>query len=197
MSELTLEKLMGGYSPSATYEGFATADDYVFAIDITENGAVDGNTPIKNYIVAEMGVKGISKSLNPEEQTNTYLRAGASTTKTGTQKTITIEADRYLGDKFQDFCLSRKIIYGTGQEVIVPYVDFNVLTGKGEIGRMSIMVDSDSDGNAGENATVSINFSKVGAKPLELDWVTDKDKNLSELENPTQTINVMEENYDI
>lgn len=183
---LTVENVMADYTPSSNFEGFATADDYIFAIDTTENGATLGTTPIKNYVVGQFGVKGLEKSLNVEEETSTYLRAGGSTVKTGTQRTIGITADRYFGDKFQDFCLDLKIIYGTGQEVIVPYIEFNVLTGKGEIGRMSIMVENDGSGDAGTKAEVSINFSKVGAKPLPFDWTTDKGKSLNDLENPME-----------
>lgn len=185
--EMTIEKVMGGSTPKVDYEGFANSDDYILAIDTTEDGAISGATKIKDYVVAQVGAKGFERSLNPKEQTDTYLRAGDSTSKTGTQVTMSITADRYIGDPFQDFCLDFKRIYGTGQEVIVPYVFFNMLTGKGEIGRLTLMVDNDGSGDAGTKAEVSINFSKVGDKPIPFDYTTDIEKTLNEIENPTST----------
>lgn len=184
---MTIEKIMRGITPNPKYEGYVNSDDYILAIDITENGAVTGETKIKEYTVAQAGVKGFERSVNPKEQTDTYLRAGDSTSKTGTQTTMNINADRYVGDPFQDYCLDFKRIYGTGQEVIVPYVYFNMLTGKGEIGRLTLMVDNDGSGDAGTKAEVDINFSKVGAKPIPFDYLTDIEKTLNEIENPTTT----------
>ena len=54
-----------------------------------------------------------------------------------------------------------------GQKVIVPYVYFSVLTGKGEKGTASIIVNSDGGGNAGENSAISIDLRSVGTKPTE------------------------------
>lgn len=175
--------IMAGKTPQADFTGFSTADDYVFAIDIVEGGTSN----IEDYTVGQLGVKGFERSLNPETQTDTYLRAGSSTTKTGTQATFSITSDRYIGDPFQDFCLSEKIKYGTGQAVIVPYVYFNLLTGIGEIGKVSIMVDNDGSGDAGEKAEVSVNFEKVGDMPKAFDWSKDKAKNYEAIINPTSS----------
>lgn len=172
--------IMAGKTPSADFTGFSTADDYVFAID-TANG---GTSNVEDYIVGQLGVKGFERSLNPETQTDTYLRAGSSTVKTGTQATFSVTSDRYIGDPFQDFCLSEKIKYGTGQAVIVPYVYFNLLTGLGEIGQVSIMVDNDGSGDAGEKAEVSINFEKVGELPKAFNWEADKAKDYATIIKP-------------
>ncbi len=186
---LTCENVMAGFKPNPSFEGFATADDYIFAIDTAKGGT----SPVKSYTVGQFGVKGFERSLNPEEQTDNYLRAGASTTKTGVQTTMSITADRYYGDPFQDFCLDLKMIYGTGQSTVVPYVYFNVLTGKGEVGRMSVMVENDGSGDAGSKAEVSINFSKVGDMPMAFDWTVDKDKTIAEIESPTVLYDIVEE----
>ncbi|WP_250277370.1 phage tail tube protein [[Clostridium] colinum] len=182
---MTLNEIMGKYTPNASYKGFANSDDYILAIDTTEDGATESTTPVKNYIVAQFGVKGFERSLNPKEETSTYLRAGDSTTKTGTQVTMGITADRYFGDPFQDFCLSFEMLYGTGQKVIVPYAYFNILTGKGEIGRATVMIENDGSGDAGSKAEVVINLSKVGDKPVPFDWTTDKEKTLKDIESPS------------
>lgn len=47
------------------------------------------------------------------------------------------------------------------------YVYFSVLTGKGEKGTASIIVNSDGGGNAGENSAISIDLRSVGVKPTE------------------------------
>ena len=75
--------------------------------------------------------------------------------------------DRYIGDAAQDFLLSHKMKYGTGNSVIVPYVYFCILTGKGEKGRVSIIVNSDGSGNAGESSSIDIDLRKAGELPEE------------------------------
>lgn len=59
------------------------------------------------------------------------------------------------------------IAHGVGQKVVVPYVYFSILTGKGEKGTVSIIVNSDGGGNAGENSSISIDLRSVGTAPTE------------------------------
>ena len=47
------------------------------------------------------------------------------------------------------------------------YVYFSILTGKGEKGTVSIIVNSDGGGNAGENSSISIDLRSVGTAPTE------------------------------
>lgn len=161
-SEITVSTLMAGYTPEPEYEGWVTNDDWVLALGITGEESSE-----KDYVVAQMGVVGLDAQLNPVTQEKQYIRAGQSTQKTGTQRTFAITGDRYIGDKFQDHCFSHKILYGTGQSVIVPYVYFNVLNGKGEKGTCSIIVESDGSGEAGNTSEISIMCQKVGANPTE------------------------------
>ena len=57
--------------------------------------------------------------------------------------------------------------YGTGNSVVTNYVYFNILNGKGEKGKVSIIVNSDGSGNAGESSAVDIEFKKIGSNPTE------------------------------
>lgn len=160
---MKVSELMAGYTPSNTFEGFATNDDWVLAVGINlDEGATEAD-----YTVVQMGIAGLDPQLNPLTKENRYIRTGTSTTKTGTQRTFAISGDRYIGDAFQDHCFSLGIAFGVGQKVIVPYVYFSVLTGKGEKGTASIIVNSDGGGNAGENSAISIDLQSVGTKPTE------------------------------
>ena len=80
----------------------------------------------------------------------------------GTTRTFTVTGDRFAGDEFQDALLAHSIKYGTGQAVIRPYVYFNMLTGKGEQGSISIAVEDDHSGTAGENAGWSATLTSSG-----------------------------------
>lgn len=160
---MTLAELMAGHTPEADYEGWVTNDDYVLAVDIS--AAKDGAPG--TYVVVEIGVAGLDAQLNPTTQDKTYIRAGQSTTKTGTQRSFKVSGDRYVGDAFQDYALSHAIKYGTGNAVSVPYVYFCILNGKGEKGVASIIVNSDASGNAGESAAVDIELKKLGSQPVE------------------------------
>lgn len=167
---MKISDLLINYSPTANYEGFITNDDWVLAVDLTSGT----NTDIDDYTVAQMGVAGLDAQLNPITVDQQYIRAGQSTTKTGTQRTFAITGDRYVGDDFQDYCFSHIIKYGVGQSVMVPYVYFNVKNGFGEKGRVSIIVNSDGSGNAGENSGISIDLKKAGSLPTYYTYVQTK-----------------------
>ena len=160
---MKLSELMQGYAPDPDYVGWVTNDDYVFAIDTVP----DGSTLVSDYEVVEMGITGLDAQLNPVTQDKQYIRAGQTTMKTGTQRSFKVAGDRYIGDPAQDYCLSHKSKYGTGNGVVTNYVYFNILNGKGEKGQVSIVVNSDGSGNAGESSAIDIEFKKIGAMPVE------------------------------
>lgn len=160
---MKLSELMQGKTPSTDFEGFVTNDDFVLAMDCS----ADGTAAVGDYDVVQMGVTGLDAQLNPVTQDKQYIRAGQSTTKTGTQRSFAVSGDRYVGDAFQDFALSHKVKYGTGSTVIRPYVYFCVLNGKGEKGKASIIVNSDGAGEAGESAEIDIEIKKANEMPAE------------------------------
>lgn len=160
---MKVSELMKDYTPSTTFEGFATNDDWVLAVGIN----LAENATENDYTVVQLGISGLDPQMNPVTKDTQYIRTGLSTTKTGTQRTFAISGDRYIGDPFQDHCFSLPVAHGTGQAVIVPYVYFSVLTGKGEKGTTSIIVNSDGGGNAGENSAISIDLRSVGVKPTD------------------------------
>ena len=162
---MKLSALMAGYTPSAEFAGVATNDDFVLAIGISEGGADEP----ANYVVVQTGVSAVDAQLSPETEEKTYIRAGKATTKTATQRTFKLSGDRMHGDEFQDFALSFDIKFGTGQKVIRPYVYFSLLTGKGEKGTASIIVNSDGSGEAGSTAEIDIDIMATAA-PAEYTW---------------------------
>lgn len=160
---MKLSTLMSQHTPNPQFTGFVTNDDFVLAVDIS---GADDTTP-GDYVVAQIGVAGLDAQMNPVSSEKTYIRAGQSTTKTGTQRTFKVSGDRFVGDEFQDYCFSHDIKYGTGATVVVPYVYFCLLTGKGEKGTATILVNSDGGGNAGESSAVDIDIKKTGDVPVE------------------------------
>ena len=162
---MKLSELMTDVTPNAQYTGWTTNDDFVLAIDLTPGAAQA--TEESAYGVVQMGVAGLDAQMNPVTQDKQYIRAGQSTQKTGTQRSFTISGDRYVGDEVQDYIFSHDIKYGTGNTVVTNYVYFNILTGKGEKGTCSIIVNSDGGGNAGESAGIDVEFKKIGSTPTE------------------------------
>ena len=162
---MKLSELMKDVTPNAQYTGWTTNDDFVLAIDLTPG--VAQATEESAYGVVQMGVAGLDAQMNPVTQDKQYIRAGQSTQKTGTQRSFTISGDRYVGDEVQDYIFSHDIKYGTGNTVVTNYVYFNILTGKGEKGTCSIIVNSDGGGNAGESAGIDVEFKKIGSTPTE------------------------------
>lgn len=165
---MKLNELMKGVTPDPAYEGWVTNDDFVFAIDLTPGA--EQVTEVKNFAVVQMGIEGLDAQLNPITVDKTYIRAGKSTQRTGTQRTFKMSGDRYIGDEAQDYIFSHAIKYGTGNAVVTNYAYFNILTGKGETGQVSIIVNSEGAGNAGESASVDVEFKKIGSVPAEYTW---------------------------
>lgn len=167
---MKLSELMQEVTPKADYTGWVTNDDFVFAIDVTPDGA-QATVPA-DYAVVQMGIEGLDAQLNPVTQEKQYIRSGKSTQKTGTQRSFAVSGDRYIGDEAQDYIMSHKVKYGTGNGVITDYLYFNILTGKGEKGQCSIIVNSDGSGVSGEAAAIDVEFRKVGAMPVEYTYTT-------------------------
>lgn len=163
---MKLSELMSGYTPNPTFEGFVTNDDWVLAVDIS----AEKSEEVGNYIVIQDGIEGLDSNMNPVTQDKQYIRAGQSTTKTGTQRTFAVSGDRYIGDEFQDWAFSNAIKYGTGASVNVPYVYFCLKNGKGEKGVVAVIVNSDSAGTAGDNSTIAIDLKKSGALPQDFTY---------------------------
>lgn len=155
-----------GITPSASYTGIETADDFVFAIQ-TESTKQPKETA---WIVCADHVKEHSGALNATTTDEAFIRTGTVTSKTGTQRTFSINGNRCVGDDFQDFALSHKIKYGTGSDVIVPYIYFSIRTGKGESGSASLIVTSDVGGAANASATFAMDVKAVGT-PVEFDYI--------------------------
>ncbi len=162
---MKLMELMETHKLDPKYEGWVTNDDYVLAIDLSPGGTPE--TDIGEYAVVEMGISGLDSQMNPVTQDKQYIRSGQNTMKTGTQRSFTLSGDRYVGDEAQDYCLSHRMKYGTGNGVVTNYVYFNILNGVGEKGQVSIIVNSDGSGNAGESSAVDIEFKKIGSNPTE------------------------------
>ncbi len=156
-----------GITPSADYAGIENTDDFVLAIQ-TEST----QTKKSSWIVCADHVREHSGALNAQTSDNTYIRTGPATTKGTTQRTLAVNGDRCVGDAFQDFVLSNKMKYGTGQSVVVPYLYFSLRTGKGEVGKAAIIITSDVGGSAGAIATFACNVNGIGT-PAEFDYTTD------------------------
>lgn len=153
---MKLSDLMAEVTLKPNFAGIVTADDYVLAVGL------GGEEDPDDYLVAQEGVTEHSGSLSANTAESTYIRSGKQTTKTGTTRTFSVTGDRYCGDPFQDALLGHTIKYGTGQDVIKPYVYFNRITGKGEEGLVSIVVDEDPSGAAGANAGFKATLTAKG-----------------------------------
>ena len=142
-----------GITPSASYTGIETANDFVLAFQIEST-----QTKESQWIVCADHVKEHSGSLNATTEDAQYIRTGNVTEKTGTQRTLTVNGDRCVG--------------GTGSDIIVPYIYFSLRTGKGEKGSAAIIVTSDVGGAAGSKATFACDVKAIGT-PDEFDYNPD------------------------
>ena len=151
-----------GITPSASYTGIETADDFVFAVQ-TESAK---QTKESAWIVCADHVKEHSGALNASTNSDTFIRTGPTDTKSAVQRTLSVNGNRCVGDAFQDF-----LLFGTGSDVIVPYIYFSLRTGKGEKGSCSLVVTSDVGGAAGSPATFACDVKGIGI-PAEFNYIT-------------------------
>lgn len=146
---MKLSALMAGYTPSATFEGFADSDTWCLAIN------TGSATKADDYSVFQIGARDQSASFNAETKDSVYVRSGKVTTKTGNSLQIKLDHDRYFGDELQDYIDSFDIVFGTGQEVVTDFVYFNLLTGKGYKGKGAVIMSDGPSAAAGENGAWS------------------------------------------
>lgn len=158
---MTVKEVMTGITPSADYAGLEMADDFVLAFQ-----TADTQQNVNDYIVCQECITEHSAAVNPGTQEKQYIRKGNATIKTSAQRTFSISGDRTRGDPWQDWVTSLAVLFGTGSAVIVPYVYFSMLTGKGETGKASVIVNNDVSNGAGNNAGISVTVSGV-EKPTE------------------------------
>lgn len=154
---MTVAELMQGFTPDPQADAYTLADDMVLAVDF-QGDATDPTL----YTLAQIGITEHSGALSPQTKDSQYIRQGQVTTKTGTSRSFTVNGDRQTGDAFQNALLSHALKYGTGQTVIKPYVYFNKITGLGEQGNVSIAVNDDLGGGAGDNASFSATLTSTG-----------------------------------
>jgi len=166
---MLLSGLMSGVTPNPAFTGWSTNDDMVLAIDLDPTNVTP--TPKAGYAVVQTGVEGLDAQLNPIMTEKNYIRAGQSSIKTGIQRTFKISGDRYIGDAAQDYMLAFAVAQGRGSACITNYIYFNMLTGIGESGQVSIVVNSGGAGNAGEASAIDIELKKVGAAPAAYTYV--------------------------
>lgn len=151
-----------GITPDEEYTGVETTDNFILGIQTEATGQ---ETP-DLYTVVQEHITEHSAAINNSSTDTAYIRTGTVTTKTGAQRQITVNGERFAGDPFQDFALSPKILYGTGQDVVVKYAYFSLRTGKGEQGEAALMVSADASGAANNPRGFSAQLNAVG-KPTE------------------------------
>ena len=150
---MKVSELMAKHPLKPEFAGITTPDDWVLAIKTEE-----GQSAEKDYIVIQSGVTSHAASINSETTDSQYTRTGKNTVRTSAQRQFSVTGDRMLADPAQEFLLSLKMAFGTGQSVVVPYVYFNIFTGKGEKGNVTVNVTEDGGGDVGGNTTFAIDL---------------------------------------
>ena len=68
---MKLSELMKNHTPSTSFEGFVTNDDFVLAVDCSADGSA---ASAADYAVVQIGVSGLDAQLNPVTQDKQYIR---------------------------------------------------------------------------------------------------------------------------
>lgn len=165
---MKLSEVMTGITPSASYAGEVTGDDYILAVDCSEAG---DETDVGNYAAVRAHIEDFGAELSPETDDAQYYLEGASSMKKSTARSFKVGGKRLAGDEFQDFICSHAIKYGKGSAVERAYVYFNALTGKGEKGRVIICVNNDGNAESGSIGEIDVELMCAGT-PSEYTYST-------------------------
>ena len=181
---MKLSQLMKGITPNPDYIGVDIADNTVVAINPSKQGV----STFDEFIVFRQAVTEISPTFESQTTETTYYGTGTNVTKTGTNFSISVTGDRYMGDEAQDLIFDLDNIQAIGADAIYELVCFNINTGKGYAGTFTAAQEQNSGGSAGENAPATVTFNKIAMNPVKFDYVNDKGKTFDELITPSVTV---------
>lgn len=154
---MKLSEYMKEVKASAT--GERTGRQMVLAVDCTEGGAAQSPD---EYAVVANHVENHGASLNAKTTDKSYIGEGEMSLKTGVQRTFAITGQLLRGDEFHDTMNSHAMKYGIGSEVQRGYVYFDPGTMKGEKGRVTISVNKDGAGAAGDPGDIDVTLAVHG-----------------------------------
>lgn len=109
-----------------------------------------------DYDVATVHVSNYGAELSPETDSSQFYYEGYTSMKKSTSRKFKPVGKRLMGDAFQDFICSHAIKYGKGSDVVRDYVYFCVLTGKGEKGKVLILVNNDGAAESGAIGDIDV-----------------------------------------
>lgn len=138
--------------------GERTGRQMVLAVDCSE----DGSTEEKDYVVVANHVENVGASLSGKTTDKEYIGEGSMTIKSSTKRSFDISGQLLRGDPFHDFICSHKIKYGVGSAVQRKYVYFDPGTMKGESGTVTIVVNKDGAGAAGDPGDIDVTMDVAG-----------------------------------
>ena len=158
---MKVSELMKDVTLDTSFEGGLTHNDMVLAIDVSEGHDAKED----DYAVLQIQIEGTEATLDAETSEKTYIRTGKNTQKTGTQRSFSVSGERYVGDEAQNYIFAHKIKYGTGTDVVVPYIYFNMRTGEGEKGNATVIVNTDGGGDASGGLEIDVELKQYGGEP--------------------------------
>lgn len=156
---MKLSEVMKKITPSTDYSGEVTGDDFILALDCTDSG--NAASP-DVYDVATVHVSNYGAELSPETDSSQFYYEGYTAMKKSTSRKFKPVGKRLMGDAFQDFVCSHAIKFGKGNKVLRDYVYFCALTGKGEKGKVLILVNNDGAAESGAVGDIDIELQVVG-----------------------------------
>lgn len=156
---MKLSAAMTGITPSSSFAGEVSGDDYILALDCSTDGSA---TSPADYDVATVHVSNYGAELSPETDSSRFYYEGYTSMKKSTSRKFKPVGKRLMGDAFQDFICSHAIKYGKGSAVVRDYVYFCVLTGKGEKGKVLILVNNDGAAESGAIGDIDAELQVIG-----------------------------------
>lgn len=156
---MKLSVFMAALGASVAATGERTGRQMVLAVDCSAGTPA---TAVGNYAVVGPHIENHGASLSAKTTDKSYVGEGDMTLKTGTQRTFGVTGQLLRGDEFHDFINQHAIKYGVGSAVQRSYVYFDPGTGEGEKGIVTIVVNKDGAGAAGDPGDIDVTLSAQG-----------------------------------
>ena len=113
-------------------------------------------------LAVDCSEENVGASLTGKTTDKEYIGEGSVTIKSSTKRSFSVTGQLLRGDPYHDFICSHKIKYGVGTEVQRKYVYFDPGTMKGESGTVTIVVNKDGAGAAGDPGDIDVAMNVAG-----------------------------------
>ncbi len=141
---MTVKEFMSRYNASPHLTPAPCGGDFILALSSS-----DSESP-ENYLAVTGGAYDVKAEILSEIAKRNYVLSGGSRRRKTAVRKFTLLMYKQDNDPISELLASPDILFGIEQQCVFNYVYFNAANGKGEKGKLSVVVACDGDGSLDE-----------------------------------------------